>query len=133
MKPSTMLFDSLSVISLLGKIKKLPESASPAELVDIAMECPAIQPQQITSEFLELAELAKKQQCKYLLEIGTYRGGTLFVFSQIAAANATVISVDFSTTLIGHFYCTLSAINIQSIVNIMNISDGNQRLITAAQ
>ena len=104
MKPSTMLFDSLSVISLLGKIKKLPESASPAELVDIAMECPAIQPQQITSEFLELAELAKKQQCKYLLEIGTYRGGTLFVFSQIAAANATVISVDFSTTLIGHFY-----------------------------
>jgi predicted O-methyltransferase YrrM len=68
------------------------------------MEYPAIRPQQSTFEFVELAKLVKAQQCKYILEIGTYRGGTLFVFSQVSGTDATVISVDYSTTFIGHFY-----------------------------
>jgi predicted O-methyltransferase YrrM len=104
MKPSTVFRGSLSIISLLGKIKKIQEEVTPAELVDIALGCPAIQPQQLSYEFVELAKLVKKQQCKFMLEIGTYRGGTLFVFSQLAEKDAKIISIDFSMTFLGNFY-----------------------------
>ena len=81
MKPTTVMLGALSIVSLLRKIKRMPECATPEELVETAMRCPAIRPQQSASEFVELARLVKDRQCKYLLEIGTYRGGTLFVFS----------------------------------------------------
>lgn len=96
-----------SVPPLLRTIENIPETASPAELVDISMSCPAIQSQQIRSEFLELAEMVKEQNCKYIMEIGTYRGGTLFVFSQLAAAGATVISLDFHFSFLGKVYGAL--------------------------
>src|ERR1700756_3607663 len=96
-----------SVPPLLRTIDNIPESASPAELVDISMSCPAIQSQQIRSEFLELARMVKEQNCKYIMEIGTYRGGTLFVFSQLAAPRATVISLDFHFSLMGKVYGAL--------------------------
>ncbi len=101
MKSSDVVRNSLSIFSLLRKVRTLQESASPADLVAISMECPAIRPQQISSEFVELAKLVKEQHCNYLLEIGTFRGGTLFVFSQVAAASATVISLDFHFTFQG--------------------------------
>jgi predicted O-methyltransferase YrrM len=96
--------DSLSIVFLFGKWKRTQKPPTPADLVDIALECPAIRPVQKRSEFLGLATLVNELQCKYVLEIGTYKGGTLFVFSQVAAANATVISVDFPTTLYGKLY-----------------------------
>jgi len=37
------------------------------------MDCPAIRPQQLASEFFEFARLVKEQQSRYLLEIVTYR------------------------------------------------------------
>lgn len=104
MNPSTVLRGLLSIPMLLEKINRLDERTSPKDLVDIAMDSPAIRPQQVTSEFLELANTVKDQQCKCILEIGTYRGGTLFVFSQVAAENATVISVDMSMTVLGNLY-----------------------------
>jgi len=104
-----------SVPPLLRTIDNIPETASPAELVDISLSCPAIQSQQIRSEFLELAKMVKEQRCKYIMEIGTYRGGTLFVFSQLADPRATVISLDFhfsflarSTELSKSRYCASS-------------------------
>lgn len=104
MKPTTVIFGALSIVPLLRKMKRIEGNASPEELVGIAMESPAIRPQQVISEFVELVKLVKEQRCKCLLEIGTYRGGTLFVFSQVAEADATVISVDFSMTFLGNFY-----------------------------
>ena len=101
-------FRSLSSVPpLLRTIDNIPETASPAELVDISLSCPAIQSQQIRSEFLELAKMVKEQNCKYIMEIGTYRGGTLFVFSQLAEARATVISLDFHFSLLGKMYGAL--------------------------
>jgi predicted O-methyltransferase YrrM len=96
-----------SVPPLLRTIENMPESASPAELVDISLTCPAIQSQQIRSEFLELAKMVKEQNCKYIMEIGTFRGGTLFVFSQLAAPRATVISLDFHFSFLGKVYGAL--------------------------
>jgi predicted O-methyltransferase YrrM len=90
-----------SVPPLLRTIESIPETASPAELVDISLNSPAIQSQQVRSEFLELAKMVKEQNCKYIMEIGTYRGGTLFVFSQLADPRATIISLDFHLTFFG--------------------------------
>jgi predicted O-methyltransferase YrrM len=103
MKVSVVLRDGRSMGSLLKRVKKLDGSANSSQLVDISMQCPAIAPQQIKSEFLELAELVEKQNCKNILEIGTYRGGTLFVFSQLSDPKATIISLDYSMTFIGKF------------------------------
>jgi predicted O-methyltransferase YrrM len=96
-----------SVPPLLRTIENIPETASPADLVDISMNCPAIQSQQIRSEFLELAKMVKEQNCKYIMEIGTYRGGTLFVFSQLADSRATIISLDFHFSFLGKVYGAL--------------------------
>lgn len=104
MRVSEAIRSLSSVPPLLRTIESIPESASPAQLVDISMTCPAIQSQQIRSEFLELAKMVKEQNCKYIMEIGTYRGGTLFVFSQLAAPQATVISLDFHFSLLGKVY-----------------------------
>ena len=107
MKVSEAFRSLSSVPPLLRTIETIPDSASPSQLVDISMGCAAIQSQQIRSEFVELAKLVKEQNCKYILEIGTYRGGTLFVFSHLAAPGATVISLDFHFTLLGKVYGAL--------------------------
>lgn len=91
----------LSISPLLRSVRHLDDTADAKRLVDIAVQCPAIAPQQVYSEFIELAELVKKQKCEYVLEIGTYRGGTLFVFSQLSSATATIVSVDYPCSLRG--------------------------------
>lgn len=107
MRVSEAIRSLSSVPPLLRTIDNIPDTASPADLVDISLNCPAIQSQQIRSEFLELAEMVKKQSCKYIMEIGTFRGGTLFVFSQLAAPGATVISLDFHSSFFGRVYGAL--------------------------
>lgn len=107
MRVSEAIRSLSSVPPLLRTIDSIPESATPDQLVDISMNCPAIQSQQIRSEFLELARMVKEQKCKYIMEIGTYRGGTLFVFSHLAAPQATVISLDFHFSLLGKMYGAL--------------------------
>lgn len=104
MKFSEVSRSVFSVRTLLGQIKKIEHSPTPAELVTISLTSPAIQSVQDHSEFTELAKLVKEQQCKHLLEIGTYKGGTLFVFSQLAAPDAKVISVDCHFTFSGRLY-----------------------------
>jgi predicted O-methyltransferase YrrM len=48
---------------------------------------------------LELLNILARRSPKYVLEIGTWDGGTLFLFAQIAAPDATVISVDLPEEL----------------------------------
>lgn len=45
-------------------------------------------------EIKELLKIVKKKKPKIILEIGSARGGTLFLFSKYASKNATIISVD---------------------------------------
>jgi predicted O-methyltransferase YrrM len=107
MRVSEAIRSLSSVPPLLRTIENIPDTASPAELVDISLSCPAIQSQQIRSEFLALAQLVKQQNCKYVMEIGTFRGGTLFVFSQLAEPGATMISLDFHMSFFGKVYGAL--------------------------
>jgi predicted O-methyltransferase YrrM len=53
-----------------------------------------IKPLQVRSEILQLIKIIKLKAPKYVLEIGTSNGGTLFLLSRVAADNACMISLD---------------------------------------
>jgi len=77
------------------KIKLLNQNYDHDRLVDFAYnECPLFRPFQVQYEILNLLLLLSKTNPKFILEIGTERGGTLFLFSQIAPEGATIISID---------------------------------------
>lgn len=54
----------------------------------------SIRPAQIRYEIIKFLELVVKLKPKTILEIGTAKGGTLFLFTRIADLNATIISID---------------------------------------
>ena len=53
-----------------------------------------IRPIQIKEEFIELLKIFQELNPKYILEIGTANGGTLFCFCKLARDDATIISID---------------------------------------
>lgn len=56
-----------------------------------------ITPSQIQSEIQALCEIIRERRPRTVLEIGTGRGGTFFMFSRVAAPDASLISVDMPT------------------------------------
>jgi len=53
-----------------------------------------LKPIQVKHEFLNFLKFVKEINPKYILEIGTANGGTLFLFSKIAKGDASIISID---------------------------------------
>jgi len=53
-----------------------------------------IKPAQIREEITELMKVLAKRKSRFLLEIGTARGGTLFLFTRVSSSDALIISVD---------------------------------------
>lgn len=96
----SFVIDGLSVFSLLGSLRSL-DARCPEELVDIALENPPIRPLQDRAEFVELADLIAGRELKNVLEIGTFRGGTLFVFARLSQSDATLISLDLPSSRFG--------------------------------
>lgn len=62
--------------------------------LDVAHEAFARGAAQKVAEFAPLVHLIWKRKPTVVLEIGTLRGGTLWAWCQVAAADATLISVD---------------------------------------
>ena len=56
------------------------------------------------SEILKLLKLLETRSPRLLIEIGTLNGGTLFLFSRIASANARLISIDLPGGIHGGGY-----------------------------
>jgi predicted O-methyltransferase YrrM len=54
----------------------------------------AIRPNQIKEEFVELLKLFRDVNPRYILEIGTAQGGSLFCFCKLAREDAVIISID---------------------------------------
>ncbi|KKM70000.1 hypothetical protein LCGC14_1445120 [marine sediment metagenome] len=84
------------VLYLKVNLKNLNKRYTLESLVDFACSYGEhlINPKQIQSEILNLIQILKKEKPKIILEIGTASGGTLFLFSRIAARDAVIISID---------------------------------------
>ena len=59
---------------------------------------------QVRSEILSLAKLIEKKKPKFLLEIGTANGGSLFLFTKLAHPEAVIISIDLPEGRFGGGY-----------------------------
>jgi predicted O-methyltransferase YrrM len=53
-----------------------------------------IRPSQVHWEILNMAQIVKKLEPKTVVEIGTSRGGTFFIWARLAAADAHLVSID---------------------------------------
>ncbi len=84
--------------------------------------------QQTRSEIIQLLGMVKKGNPKYILEIGTLDGGTIFLFSRIARKDALLISIDLPKGKIGAPDSKLRVYSDWRIHIIKRFSQLNQRL-----
>jgi predicted O-methyltransferase YrrM len=75
------------------------------------------------SEILNFSKLLNRQKIENICEIGTFKGGTLFIWSQIASKNANIISIDLPGGPFGGGYSK------KSIPFFKSFLDKNQKLI----
>lgn len=80
----------------IHKIRKIDKEYTLDKLVDFTYTFfyGLIRPLQIRYELSELLKILDKKKPKYILEIGTAYGGTLFLFTRVVSDNATIISID---------------------------------------
>lgn len=100
---------TLCALPLFIQLSKLDGSMTAENSVDFSLKYPAISPVQLRSEMVEYAGIVAELRPRTVLEIGTYRGGTLFVHCKLAASNATLVSLDLSGSLLGRFWRWLQA------------------------
>ena len=88
------------------KIKQFHNNYTVESLVDFAYNTYAriIKPKQKKSEIIQLLKLLKPQKLHVIIEIGTMKGGTLFLLSRIAANDAIIISIDLPRAKFGGGY-----------------------------
>jgi predicted O-methyltransferase YrrM len=92
-------------IALCGRrVRRFPADETVAGIVDFAMRERAIAVQQVPSEIVEFAILAAERKARTTLEIGTSRGGSLFILCRLAAPDGTIISVDMPGAGYGEAY-----------------------------
>lgn len=85
-----------SGIKAMLDVKKLSGKESASELVRFAMRTSFIRPYQIEEEFSQFASLVGERSPRFIMEIGTFKGGTLFAFSRLATSNAKIIYMDIT-------------------------------------
>src|SRR5579863_9207111 len=76
------------------KVKRLPVQQTLKQIVDFALRDRAISVQQVPSEIMELARLVAGAKPRTIVEIGTSRGGSLFILCRLAPADSTIVSID---------------------------------------
>lgn len=76
---------------LLTESKTLIDSL---KLIKLVQTFPDFQPAQKPSEICMIMELAGSSNVKTICEVGTYKGGSLFLLARAAAKDALIISVD---------------------------------------
>lgn len=88
------------------RVKKFNNKKSREEIIDFVFNkiFGILRPLQVREEISELAKIVEDKKPKTILEIGTAKGGTLFIFSKIAYQKATIISVDLPGGAFGGGY-----------------------------
>jgi predicted O-methyltransferase YrrM len=64
------------------------------EIVEGVLSKERFCPSQKKSEILFMMDLIKKNECKNICEIGTYKGGSIICFLQAAPRNANLVTID---------------------------------------
>ncbi len=118
------------VISLLltpYAVLKLKSISSAQEAIEFVFSnsflAELIRPMQVREEIAELVKLVERLRPRTVLEIGTARGGTLFLWTRAAARDATIISIDLPGGLFGGGYPFLRSILYK------NLGKDKQRII----
>lgn len=83
-----------------------PFNGTPDEVVDFSFKAAGglIYPGQVRSEFVQIAELIKKQKPRVIVEIGTANGGTLSAWCALGAPDSTIVSIDLPGGIHGGGY-----------------------------
>ena len=91
---------------LLQRLNVTKKSANLDNQIDFVVNAAKgfLRPMQNLYELGELMSRVNKMQPRRVLEIGTARGGTLFLFCQNAAPDATIVSVDLPFGINGGGY-----------------------------
>jgi predicted O-methyltransferase YrrM len=97
---------ALAIFRCWHELPEAKETKEVLKLVDFAYS-ETIAPIQIRSELMELGQVIAAAKPVRALEIGTARGGTLFVLCRLAASDATVISLDLPHGAFGGGYSLL--------------------------
>jgi cephalosporin hydroxylase len=99
--PIMLILLCISKITSFELRKKVAQCKTIEDLVEVAFDFKSslfpiltIQPDQNRWEITQLLKVLKKERPRILLELGSRRGGTLFLFTQIASPDAIIISVD---------------------------------------
>jgi predicted O-methyltransferase YrrM len=87
------MYKGLAVFPLMAKLR-LMKRKDADKIVELALCNPIIRAIQVPAELRRFAAIVAERQPKSILEIGTYRGGTLLVLCRLSHPGATVISVD---------------------------------------
>jgi predicted O-methyltransferase YrrM len=103
-KRLNIVFTPLAVTDIKNLALTTPEA-----LVDFALNryWGIIKPAQVKNEVLQLANRVHELKPKTILEVGTAKGGTLFLFSRLAADDAVILSVDLPGGKYGGGYSKL--------------------------
>jgi predicted O-methyltransferase YrrM len=88
------LYNGFAALSLMTRLRLMNHPENPAQVADLALNSPLIGPAQVPSELRQFAKIISERRPKAVLEIGTFRGGTLMVLCKLSDPGATVISVD---------------------------------------
>ena len=67
-------------------------------------EFKSIKPKQVLSEIHALYQMVQAEEVRYVCEIGTYRGGTFYLWCQAARDDATLVSIDLPSGPFGGGY-----------------------------
>lgn len=81
-------------LSLARRVRALPSTLGPAAAFAFARAEPLIAPNQKESEIVWLLEMLGSAPPEVVLEIGTDRGGTLFLWTRVAAPDAVLLTLD---------------------------------------
>lgn len=91
------------------KVRRLPPDQPLDQIVQFAVRERAISAQQVPAEIMELATLIAETKPRTIIEIGTSRGGTLFVLCRVAPPGSTIISIDMPGAGFGEAYTSRHA------------------------
>jgi cephalosporin hydroxylase len=93
---ASFLYVSIKQRSLMSIIfrKKMSKCSSLRDYVRLTYDTFNLKPQQVIEEITQLLNMLAINKPKFILEIGTAGGGTLFLLSRVARPGASIISLD---------------------------------------